>query len=84
MNKQKILLIGGAGFIGSHLTEKLKKLGHGVVIVDKGVEAKPPKGDSASLRRKPDVVYHLAGAINLRKNGEPLRGTVVLIRGVSP
>jgi len=57
--KKKILLIGGAGFIGSHLAEKLLKLGHEVVVVD--------KKDKDFRKEGMDVVYHLAGAINLRK-----------------
>src|SRR5438094_9315684 len=30
----RIMVTGGAGFIGSHLVEKLLALGHGVVILD--------------------------------------------------
>ncbi len=33
-NKMKILVTGGAGFIGSHLTERLIKEGHDVTIID--------------------------------------------------
>ena len=32
--KYKILITGGAGFVGSHLTEKLINLGHKVLVVD--------------------------------------------------
>lgn len=34
MNKLKILITGGAGFIGSHLTDELLRLGHEVIVVD--------------------------------------------------
>ena len=34
MKKQKILIIGGAGFIGHNLAIKLKKLKYNVSIVD--------------------------------------------------
>ncbi|MDU4652550.1 MAG: NAD-dependent epimerase/dehydratase family protein, partial [Sneathia sanguinegens] len=30
----KILITGGAGFIGSHIVEKFSKEGHEVVVVD--------------------------------------------------
>ena len=32
--KYKILVTGVAGFLGSHLSEKLSKLGHSVVGID--------------------------------------------------
>ena len=93
---KKILLIGGAGFIGSHLTERLLKLGHEIIVLDKQA-LKVSRKELSSLKRPAlprgrsltpsllgwdgkkelssfnsdlegiDVVYHLAGAINLRK-----------------
>lgn len=33
-NKQRIIVTGGAGFIGSHLTEQLLLAGHQVIVID--------------------------------------------------
>ncbi len=34
LNKKSILVTGGAGFIGSHLTDRLLGLGHKVICID--------------------------------------------------
>jgi UDP-glucose 4-epimerase len=34
LNKKKIIITGGAGFIGSHLAEKLVKMGFEVIVID--------------------------------------------------
>src|SRR4051812_18047632 len=34
MSTQRVLITGGAGFIGSHLTVALQAAGHAVVVVD--------------------------------------------------
>ena len=74
--------MGGAGFIGSHLSEKLSSLGRKVVIVDNFSTSTPIKNtqiynigvddkdaiDKVFKKEKPDFVYHLAGVINLRRN----------------
>jgi len=71
----KYLVTGGAGFIGSHLTDKLIKQGHQVIIIDNLTTGKKenlnPKADFHNLdvcdfeKIKPlfediDYVFHLA------------------------
>lgn len=86
MNKEeKVLIIGGVGFIGSHLSEALLKLKQRVVIIDDLSTKAVAKIDSRIKtykvniensdkvkeifkKEKPDIVYHLAGAINLRRD----------------
>jgi UDP-glucose 4-epimerase len=74
-NTKKILITGVAGFLGSHLADKLKNMGHEIVGIDnmlggyednipKGVEFH--KGDCCNLEKVKevmvgiDVVYHCA------------------------
>lgn len=80
----KILVAGGAGFIGSHLTDRLIELGHEVVVVDNLVTGyrhnlNPcAKFYEASLldssldeifqREKPDIVNHHAAQNDVRKS----------------
>jgi UDP-glucose 4-epimerase len=71
-NKKTILVTGGAGFIGSHLCERLCKDGHRVLSLDnyftgskdnhvEGVEYREghTKDIEKHIREVPDVVYHL-------------------------
>ena len=78
----KIILTGGAGFIGSHIAELYLQEGHDILIVDNlsnGKEENIPKGakfekinigDSRIFelfnKFKPDILNHHAAQINLR------------------
>ena len=80
----KVLVTGGAGFIGSHLTDGLIQLGHEVVVVDNLVTGYQhnlnPQATfyEASLldsslgeifqREKPDIVNHHAAQNDVRKS----------------
>ncbi|MEI7452491.1 MAG: NAD-dependent epimerase/dehydratase family protein [Candidatus Falkowbacteria bacterium] len=80
----KILVTGGAGFIGSTLVDRLIALGHQVVIIDDlssgkkeylNPEAKfyqmdltAPKIEEIFNIQKFDIVYHLAAQIDVRKS----------------
>lgn len=79
----KILITGGAGFIGSHLADSLIKNGQKVIIIDNfstGKKSflsskvkihKSKLSSSKTLKifekEKPQILYYLAGPINLRK-----------------
>jgi UDP-glucose 4-epimerase len=82
----KILVTGGAGFIGSHLTDSLIKEGYSVVVVDNFLTGKKENLNSKSKlykidicnprikdifnKEKPQAVFHFAAQINLRKSVE--------------
>lgn len=61
LENMKIALIGGKGFIGSHLNERLLASGYEVKVID--------KGDELNFEGT-EIIYHLAGAINLKKGGD--------------
>lgn len=83
-SNKKILIIGGAGFIGSHLSEAFLKSGKKIIIIDDfstaivknfsqavkiykiNIENKN-KVRKIFQKEKPKIVYHLAGAMNLRR-----------------
>ncbi|MEK7286382.1 MAG: NAD-dependent epimerase/dehydratase family protein [Nitrospirota bacterium] len=80
----KILVTGGAGFIGSHLTDRLITEGHSVVVVDNLSSGKKKnlhkeavfyKADILSSRlerifakEKPRMIFHYAAQIDVRKS----------------
>jgi UDP-glucose 4-epimerase len=79
---ERILLTGGAGFIGSHVAEMLHQAGHDLLVLDdlrSGSEANLPRGirlervaleSDAAMRAvktfKPHTIYHFAAQIDIR------------------
>src|SRR5438552_13751752 len=71
----RAVVTGGAGFIGSHVSERLVRDGHDVLVIDDlsgGFRENIPEGarfaqisindslDNLFDRHRPEVVYHLA------------------------
>lgn len=82
----KVMVTGGCGFIGSHLTDKLIDKGHTVCIIDNlstgDIKNLNPKAQFYQMdirdekikdvfeKEQPEVVFHLAAQINVRKSEE--------------
>ena len=83
----KILVTGGAGFIGSHITELLIENKHDIIIIDNlstgqkqniNERARFYKEDLSNHdkikeiieKEKPEIIYHLAAQIDVRKSVE--------------
>jgi len=81
---KKVLITGGAGFIGSHVVDLLIKNGYSIAVVDdlstgikKNLNAKAklykinilsPRLSDVLLRFKPDAIVHHAAQINVRSS----------------
>lgn len=95
----KILVTGGAGFIGSHLVDKLIEQGANLIVIDNlstgkrenlNPKAKFYKIDIRSLKisqifkkEKPEVVFHYAAQIDVRKSTEkPIESASINILGI--
>jgi len=80
----KILVTGGAGFIGSNLVDRLINQGHEIVVVDDlssgkksyvnpaakfyKLDIRASRLEKVFAREKIEVVYHLAAQIDVRKS----------------
>lgn len=80
----KVLVTGGAGFIGSHIVDRLIREGHAVVVVDNLVTGKKknlnpeahfykmdvlsPKIEKIIRNEKPDLISHHAAQIDVRRS----------------
>jgi GDP-L-fucose synthase len=61
----RVLVTGGAGFVGSHLVERLERDGHDVVVARSAVYDLTRMDDAARMfdDAQPELVFHLAAEV---------------------
>lgn len=69
----KVLVTGGAGFIGSHLVERLDSAGHEVVVIDN-----LSSGCRMHLEKAPAARLIVADVLDINKLEAELRGTEIV------
>ena len=77
MKKLKVLVTGGAGFLGSHLCERLLKLGRQVVCVDNYLTGS--KKNVSHLLSNSD--FHIVVYVHISNPQRDARAGSVLVNG---
>lgn len=72
----KILVTGGSGFIGSHLTDELLSHGHQVIVVDNLVNGKKENNNEAA--QSPSFSFIEADILDKEKMNEACKGVDVI------